>query len=267
MFSCCFCGLQCRNPPSTEVDFARQMDRVQSLRPPGRIGIPSDIVLPDDLPYNRNRMLPTHNSYRGRPTLRLMFIDLAQNCNPPADYGHPPLTEQFEAWIRSFEMDLRWGRRGLECSHVPLVDDAAQSPFFPRPAGCAALVGTESPSRAACVSSGAEGRLPLLEPALKEIVPAELDQIGRRPARVPGPPAVPARQLEKPGCKPSESVRKWGCRTWRTSRRCHRDPPRERDLPLDYLSRHPARRARDVHVVLCPMTPEGAGHRRSERIP
>ena len=75
-------------------------------------------------------MIGTHNSYRSRAdALRLFFIGLAQPGEPARlDYTHPPLTDQLNAGVRSFELDIRYRAGRFEIAHVPLVDNRTPEP-------------------------------------------------------------------------------------------------------------------------------------------
>jgi len=112
----------------------RQIRRVAALRglhEPSPI-LAADLAFPDRIPFNRFRLLATHNSYRGRGSaLGLFIIGLIKPAEPPKlHYAHPPLTEQLDAGIRSFELDLRARKGGFVLAHVPLVDARGPEPDF-----------------------------------------------------------------------------------------------------------------------------------------
>ena len=90
-----------------------------------RTRLAADRSLGDDLPFDRVRLLATHNSYRrAAGPLRLFYIGLVDSSWPPKlAYSHPPLTEQLDSGLRSFELDVRANSSGFELAHVPLVDD------------------------------------------------------------------------------------------------------------------------------------------------
>lgn len=86
----------------------------------------------DDLPYDRLQVIATHNSYALRPTwLQTQVIGLVEPAEAPAlQYDHQTLTEQLDAGIRSFELDVRWDGRGFTMVHVPLVANRATAIDF-----------------------------------------------------------------------------------------------------------------------------------------
>jgi hypothetical protein len=90
----------------------------------------ADRAIPDDLPLDRLRMIGTHNSYRSQAdALRLFYIGLAQPGEPARlDYAHPPLTDQLNGGVRSFELDIRYRSGRFEIAHVPLVDNRTPEP-------------------------------------------------------------------------------------------------------------------------------------------
>jgi hypothetical protein len=119
-----------------QADFAEQRDRLKTyaVLPVDAVAssLAADRSLSDELPFDSLRMIATHNSYRKRADpLRLFFIELAQRGEAAKlDYAHPPLWNQLESGVRSFELDLRLRKGRIECAHVPLVDDRSTEPDF-----------------------------------------------------------------------------------------------------------------------------------------
>lgn len=117
-------------------DFAEQRDRLKtySVLPIDAVApsLAADLSLSDELPFDSLRMIATHNSYRKRADpLRLFFVELAKKGEAAKlDYAHPPLWNQLESGVRSFELDLRLRKGRIECAHVPLVDDRSTEPDF-----------------------------------------------------------------------------------------------------------------------------------------
>lgn len=117
-------------------DFAEQRDRLKTyaaLRLDAAApSLAADLSLSDELPFDSLRMIATHNSYRKRADpLRLFFVELAKKGEAAKlDYAHPPLWNQLESGVRSFELDLRLRKGRIECAHVPLVDDRSTEPDF-----------------------------------------------------------------------------------------------------------------------------------------
>lgn len=115
------------------ADFSEQRSRLAALSasPSASARLP-DEALPESTPFGKLRSIATHNSYRKRSSaLRLLFVELAKPGEAAKlAYGHPAPWDQLEAGIRSFELDLRYGQRGFECAHVPLVDDRSAVPDF-----------------------------------------------------------------------------------------------------------------------------------------
>jgi hypothetical protein len=115
-------------------DVAAQRRRVENLSAQQAVGpaasLSADRAIPDGLPLDRLRMIGTHNSYRSRAdALRLFFIGLAQPGEPARlDYTHPPLTDQLNDGVRSFELDIRYRAGRFEIAHVPLVDNRTPEP-------------------------------------------------------------------------------------------------------------------------------------------
>lgn len=115
--------------------FGAQKERLAALRtsiaaPSGSLA--ADRALPDSTPFDRVRYLATHNSYRRRGSaLGLFLIGLAKPEEPAKlGYSHPPLWEQLESGIRSFELDLRPRGDGFVLRHVPLLDTRTAVPDF-----------------------------------------------------------------------------------------------------------------------------------------
>ena len=86
----------------------------------------------DELPFDELQVIATHNSYVLRPTwLQTEVIRLVEPAEAPAlQYDHQTLTEQLDAGVRSFELDIRWDGSGFTMSHVPLVANRATAYDF-----------------------------------------------------------------------------------------------------------------------------------------
>jgi hypothetical protein len=118
------------------ADVASQRRRVEALAAQPAVGpsasLSADRAVPDGLPVDRLRMIGTHNSYRSRAdALRLFYIGLAQPGEPARlDYTHPPLADQLNAGVRSFQLDIRYRAGKFEIAHVPLVDNRTPEPDF-----------------------------------------------------------------------------------------------------------------------------------------
>ncbi len=118
------------------ADFSGQRSRLTALRAGPAIASASlayDRGLPDGASLGRLRLLATHNSYRrAAGPLRLFFIGLAEPGWPAKlAYSNPPLWDQLDAGLRSFELDIRPRRSTFVLAHVPLVDDRSYEPDFP----------------------------------------------------------------------------------------------------------------------------------------
>jgi hypothetical protein len=113
--------------PAVSAGGSRAESAVSSRTTPS---LAADLAIPGDLPLDRLRMIATHNSYRRRADpLRLFFIGLAQPGEPARlGYGHPPLTDQLDSGVRSFELDVRLRGEQFQTAHVPLVDNRSTVP-------------------------------------------------------------------------------------------------------------------------------------------
>jgi len=77
---------------------------------------------------NEIRMIASHNSYKTRGTdIGKFFVGLGDSFEEAKalKYANPPLTEQLDKGIRSFELDVRYRRDTFEAIHVPLVDNGS----------------------------------------------------------------------------------------------------------------------------------------------
>ncbi|MCF7930370.1 MAG: hypothetical protein K9L02_02545 [Acholeplasmataceae bacterium] len=82
---------------------------------------------------NDIRILASHNSYKKYgTTLGKFFIGLGSTKEEAEGfkYGYKNFTEQFEAGIRSMEIDLRLRKTEFMLTHVPLVDNSSVAPLF-----------------------------------------------------------------------------------------------------------------------------------------
>ncbi|HPE35872.1 MAG TPA: Ca2+-dependent phosphoinositide-specific phospholipase C [Spirochaetales bacterium] len=124
---------------SRASDFGRQERRLALLEDgdavllAGMANSPEALVAESgglDLPWNRTRVVATHNSYHLRPgALRSFILGIAKPAEPAKlAYSHRTLTEQLDSGVRSFELDVRLRAGRFEITHVPLVDDRTASP-------------------------------------------------------------------------------------------------------------------------------------------
>lgn len=182
-------GLQRRS------DVGAQRARVAALaaRTTGAAGAGTalpEVGLPRSVPIDRIRMIATHNSYRKRTgALRLFFIEMAQPGEAQKlAYGHPPLWDQLEAGIRGFELDLRYGKRGFECAHAPLVDDRSSVPDFALALEEIRLWSSRHPGHAPIVILlELKDDYRFLDPALAPIGEPELEALDALVAKAFGP--------------------------------------------------------------------------------
>ena len=82
---------------------------------------------------NEIQMIASHNSYKKRGTaLGKLFIGLGSDFRESnaLKYGYKDFTAQFEAGIRSMEIDLRMRKTSFMLTHVPLVDNSSVAPDF-----------------------------------------------------------------------------------------------------------------------------------------
>ncbi len=110
-----------------------QAERMQELRSADVAPTASgDTHAFDELPYDELQVIATHNSYVLRPTwLQTEVIRLVEPAEAPAlQYEHATLTEQLDAGVRSFELDIRWDGSHFTMSHVPLVANRATATDF-----------------------------------------------------------------------------------------------------------------------------------------
>jgi len=86
-----------------------------------------------DIKLNEIKILASHNSYKKYGTaIGKFFIGLG-STKEEADalkYGYKNFTDQFEAGIRSMEIDLRMRKTEFMLTHVPLVDNGSVAPVF-----------------------------------------------------------------------------------------------------------------------------------------
>ncbi len=86
-----------------------------------------------EIKLNEIKILASHNSYKKYGTaIGKFFIGLG-STKEEADalkYGYKNFTDQFEAGIRSMEIDLRMRKTEFMLTHVPLVDNGSVAPVF-----------------------------------------------------------------------------------------------------------------------------------------
>lgn len=167
---------------SRAADFSEQARRVQALRAtgvdPGAASTAADRALPDEAPFDRLRMIATHNSYRKRADpLRMLFIGLAEpGESAKLGYSHPAPLAQLEAGVRSMELDLRFSGGRFVCAHVPLVDDRSTIPDFGSALEEIALWSDRRPGHAPIVLLlELKSDYLFLDPRSKRIGPEELE--------------------------------------------------------------------------------------------
>jgi hypothetical protein len=117
-------------------DASAQKARLAALRaspPAASASLAADLALSNDASLDRLRLLATHNSYRrASGPVRLFYIGLVEPQWPAKlAYSNPPLTDQLNSGLRSFELDVRVRGSGFVLAHVPLVDDRSYAPDFP----------------------------------------------------------------------------------------------------------------------------------------
>lgn len=87
----------------------------------------------NDLDLNEIQILASHNSYKKKgPAIGKFFVGLGDSFDEAnaLKYGYKNITDQLEAGIRSFEIDLRYRKDKFEITHVPLVDSSSQAVSF-----------------------------------------------------------------------------------------------------------------------------------------
>lgn len=87
----------------------------------------------DRIPWDRVQAVASHNSYAIAPNaVQNAVLALARPGEPEKlAYSHPPLWQQLEQGIRSFELDLRVHSNGdLRLTHVPVLANASNAPDF-----------------------------------------------------------------------------------------------------------------------------------------
>jgi hypothetical protein len=116
------------------ADVKAQERRVTALEPGAAppVALVEDRAVADGTPFDRMRVIATHNSYhRQADGLRMFFIGLVQPGEPAKlAYSHAALTAQLNAGVRSFELDVRLRAGAFTIAHVPLVDDRTDEPDF-----------------------------------------------------------------------------------------------------------------------------------------
>jgi len=73
------------------------------------------------LRMNQIQVIGTHNSYHLRPKI-LGIAKMVTRETEDWDYAHPPLDQQLEHGVRSFELDLHPMSEGWEVFHLPVID-------------------------------------------------------------------------------------------------------------------------------------------------
>ncbi|MCD4827261.1 MAG: hypothetical protein K8Q99_05745 [Acholeplasmataceae bacterium] len=82
---------------------------------------------------NDIQMIASHNSYKKiGPAIGRFFVGLGDSFEEARalNYGYKNITEQLEAGVRSFELDVRYRNQSFELTHVPLVDSSSQAVSF-----------------------------------------------------------------------------------------------------------------------------------------
>ena len=80
---------------------------------------------------NQVQVIGTHNSYHVQPAPTALHIMRAFTREVDAwNYSHPPLDEQLNQGVRSFELDLQWRDNTWQVFHVPGVDEGSTCPQF-----------------------------------------------------------------------------------------------------------------------------------------
>lgn len=85
----------------------------------------------EELRMNQVQVLGTHNSYHIAPDPAVIKTAMAFDKGAAGwDYTHPPINEQLDAGLRSFEIDLNLMDGKIHVFHVPLLDQKSTCPLF-----------------------------------------------------------------------------------------------------------------------------------------
>lgn len=77
----------------------------------------------ENLRMNEIQVIGSHNSYHARPDEPLFTqVKAVYPAAAEWDYDHPPLDEQLDHGVRSFELDLYYDPEALRVFHVPQFD-------------------------------------------------------------------------------------------------------------------------------------------------
>lgn len=90
-------------------------------------------IYDSNIKLNDIKILASHNSYKKYGTPLGKFLIKLGSTKEEADglkYGYKNFTDQFEAGIRSMEIDLRLRKTEFMLTHVPLVDNSSVAPLF-----------------------------------------------------------------------------------------------------------------------------------------
>ncbi len=91
----------------------------------------SGIATAEELRMNQVQVLATHNSYHIAPDPAVIKTAMAFDKGAGGwDYTHPPINEQLDAGLRSFEIDLNYMDGKIHVFHVPLLDQKSSCPLF-----------------------------------------------------------------------------------------------------------------------------------------
>jgi hypothetical protein len=83
------------------------------------------------LRMNQVQVIGTHNSYHIAPDPKVIQAAALFDSGAKGwDYTHPPLSEQLDAGVRSFEIDLNYMDGTIYVFHVPHLDQGSTCPLF-----------------------------------------------------------------------------------------------------------------------------------------
>ncbi len=85
----------------------------------------------EELRMNQVQVLGTHNSYHIAPDPSVIKTAMMFDKGAGGwDYTHPPINEQLDHGLRSFEIDLNLMDGKIHVFHVPLLDQRSTCPLF-----------------------------------------------------------------------------------------------------------------------------------------
>lgn len=115
LIACTFVAVGCGDDTSTSSptpDAVSDTDTVSDADADVEPGGPND-TLKDSIAFNELVMRCTHNSYHRRPDFDVVPATF--------DYGDLPLSDQLDAGVRAFELDIHTGEN-FPVLHIPVID-------------------------------------------------------------------------------------------------------------------------------------------------